>query len=366
MNNQERLFLAIGGADSELVARSERRRRTYWLPSGLAVAACLALLVTLGRGLPSWTEPATTPPDGQTPPSIVAPNLSADQNPSGGQTFLPEQGSEIGTLRLLSYTPEAQNAAVDFLIYVNEEQFAIQEENGIYSIRSTHPLPENFPECGMEIAHLSDMSPSQAKLAAEAALKEDYPEMSSEEKAAALPGSLYLRAGECLEQYAEAEEPEFWKAKQAELWFVDDGQGGTFVLTARYFLEAEEGMGARFRDMVSSFRVVNLNEAVPDWMRELYTAVDRLSPALFRNDVAGVSDLLAEGADADAYDENVWPDITIISVDYTLDNDQDPEKATVSVKHRRNQVEGDSFSFLTMGLIRRNGSWYLDWSGIEK
>lgn len=364
MNNQERLFLAIGGADPELVARSERSRRVYWLPYGLAAAACLALLVTLGRVLPLWTEPVITPPDSQVPPSIVVPNLPEDQNPSGGQSFLPEQGSKIGTLRLLSYTPESQNTAVDFLIYVNEEQFVIQEENGLYRIRSTHPLPENFPECSMEIAHLSNTSPIQAKLTAEVALKEDYPEMSSEEMTAALPGSLYLRASERLEQ--NAEEPEFWKAKQAELWFVDDEQGGAFVLTARYFLEAEEGMGARFRDMASSFRVVNLNKTVPDWMRELYATVDRLFPALFRNDLANASDLLVEGANVDTYDKNVWSDITVISVDYTLDNDQDPDKATVSVKHRLNQVEGDSFRFLTMSLIRQNGSWYLDWSGIEK
>lgn len=362
MKNQERLFLAIGGADPELVARSEKSRRTYRLPFGIAAAACLALLVVLGHVLPSWTGPAAAPPDSQMPPSITAPDSPEDQNPDG--TFLPEQGSEIGTLRLLSYTAGSQDTAVDFLIYVNEEQFTVQEENGLYSIRSTHPLPEDFPECGMEIAHFSGTSPDQAKSAAENALKENYPEISSEEPAAVLPGSLYLRAGERLEQ--DAEEPEFWKAKQAEFWFVDDGQGGTFVLTSRYFLEAEEGMGARFRDMASSFRVVNLNEAIPNWMRALYAAVDRLSPALFRNDPTEVSDLLAEGADADAYDENVWPDITIVSVDYTLDNDQDPSKATVSVKHRLNQVEGDSFSFLTMGLIRQNGNWYLDWSGIEK
>lgn len=363
MKNQERLFLAIGGADPELVARSEKSRRIHWrLPCGIAAAACLALLVTLGRILPSWTGPAIMPQDSQVPPSIIVPNLPENQNPSS--TFLPEQGSEIGTLRLLSYTPESQDAAVDFLIYVNEEQFAVQEENGLYRIRSTHPLPDGFPECGMEIAHFSGTSPSQAKSAAENALKENYPEISSEEPATILPGSLYLRAGERLEQ--DAEEPEFWKAKQAELWFVDDGQGGTFVLTARYFLEAEEGMGARFRDMASSFRVVDLNKEIPDWMRELYTAADRLFPALFRNNPAEVSDLLVEGADADAYDEDVWQDITIISVDYTLDNDQDPSQATVSVKHRLNQVEGDSFSFLTMGLIRQNGNWYLDWSGIEK
>ena len=207
MNHQERLFLAIGEADPKLVARSERRRRSHWLPCGLAAAACLALVLALGRIFPFQTGPAVTPPDSQGP-VITVPNLPENQGSGGGQLSLPEQGSEIGTLRLLRYTPESQNGAVDFLIYVNEEQFAVQESNGLYRIRSTHPLPETFPECGMDIAHLSGTSPSQAKAAAEAALQEHYPEMSSEELAAVLPGSLYLRASESLDEGSD--EPEFW------------------------------------------------------------------------------------------------------------------------------------------------------------
>lgn len=353
MKDEERLFLAIGGADPELVARSERRHRNRRLYYGLAAAACLALVLACAR--PSWTGPSVNSPGSQEPPAAM-PDLAENRNPGGGPLFLPEHGHEIGTLRLLSYTPEARNEAVDFLIYVNEEQFHIHEENGLYRIRSTQPLPEDVPECGMDIFHLPGVAPDQAKMETEAALRDRCPEISSEELAAALPGSLYLRAGEGLE----------WNSEAAEFWFVDDGQDGTFVLTARYFLEAEEGLGSCFRDMVSSFRVVDLNEAVPDWMGALYGAAGRLFPALFTADLSGVSDLLAEGAEADAYYENVWPEIAIVSVDYTLDNDQDPASATVSVKHRLNRAEGDSYNYLTMELIRQDGSWYLYWSGIEK
>ena len=122
----------------------------------------------------------------------------------------------------------------------------------------------------------------------------------------------------------------------------------------------------RFRDMVSSFRVVSLSEPVPDWMRSLYEAADRLFPALLSNDLSGVSDLLEENAGADAYGENVWEYAAIASVDYTLDNDKDPASATVSVKHRLNLEEGESYNYLTMELIRQNGQWKLAWSGIEK
>ena len=174
--------------------------------------------------------------------------------------------------------------------------------------------------------------------------------------AAILPGSLYLRASNGTD----------WDSEQAELWFVEDGRGGTFVLISRYFLEAEEGMGARFRDMASSFRVVPSDETVPDWMQGLYETTDRLFPALFSNDLSDISDLLAADADADAYGEDVWEYLSIASVDYMPDNDRDPASAKVSVKHRLNLEEGESYSYLTMELVRQDGEWRLSWSGIEK
>ena len=122
----------------------------------------------------------------------------------------------------------------------------------------------------------------------------------------------------------------------------------------------------RFRDMASSFRVVSLYETVPEWMRSLYEAAERLFPALLSNDLSGVSDLLAADAAADAYGEDVWANLTVASVDYAPDNDQDPASATVSVKHRLNQEEGESYSYLTMEMTREDGQWRLAWSGIEK
>ena len=105
---------------------------------------------------------------------------------------------------------------------------------------------------------------------------------------------------------------------------------------------------------------------MPEWMRSLYETADRLFPALLSNNLSGVSDLLAEGAEADAYGEDVSEYLTVASVDYVPDNDQDPASATVSVKHRLNQEEGESFNYLTMKLVRQDGSWRLLWSGIEK
>ena len=118
--------------------------------------------------------------------------------------------------------------------------------------------------------------------------------------------------------------------------------------------------------MVSSFRVISPDEAVPEWMRALYETADRLYPALLSNDLSGISGLLTPDAIADAYGENVWKTVTIASVDYALDDDKNPSSAVVSVKHRLNQEEGESYNYLTMKLVRQDGSWRLLWSGIEK
>ncbi len=340
MNNQERLFVAIGDADPELLARSECQRHRW--PVMLAAAACLLLVLTLGRMLPLWLGPEAEPLDG--PASPV------------GSLCLPEQGSEIGTLRLLRYAPQSEEEAADFLIYVNKERYTIQEENGLYSIRSVEPLPDGFPACGLDVLHLAGTSTDKARDSAAEALQARYKELRAEGEAAVLPGSLYLRAGNGTA----------WDSEQTELWFTDDGQGGCFVLTARYFLEAEEGLGVQFRDMVSSFRVISPDEAVPEWMRALYETADRLYPALLSNDLSGISGLLTPDAIADAYGENVWKTVTIASVDYALDDDKNPSSAVVSVKHRLNQEEGESFNYLTMKLVRQDGSWRLLWSGIEK
>lgn len=358
MNPQERLFAAVGEADPRLIVRSEKRRRSRWPGYCLTAAACLVLVLTIRNVLPAWTGGDALPPGSQTPVHVEEPGISAGDSTGANapDTFLPPQGSEIGTLRLLSYAPCSQEEGVDFLIYVNEEQFNICEDNGLYSIRNNDPLPEGFPVCGLDILHMPETAPEEAVREAEKTFPRLYGEDAAHPNANCLPGSLYYRSSEGTA----------WDSKQAELWFVDDGQGGTFALTARYFLEAEEGLGQCFRDMVSSFRVVSLNEVVPDWLRELYETTDRLFPALFSNDLAPVADLLAEDSAAEAYGADVWADVTVASVDYAPDSDQAPVSATVSVKHRLNQVEGDSFSYLTMELNREDGQWRLIWAGIEK
>ena len=89
MNDQERLFLAIGEADPELVARSERGRGGWRLGYGLAAAACLLLVLVLGRVLPLGPETVPVPPDSGTPPAVTP---DSPEDPDGGVHVHPLDG----------------------------------------------------------------------------------------------------------------------------------------------------------------------------------------------------------------------------------------------------------------------------------
>ena len=47
-----------------------------------------------------------------------------------------------------------------------------------------------------------------------------------------------------------------------EIFFVDNGFCGVFVITASYIVGAAEGTGARFRSMIETFRVLKSSDAV--------------------------------------------------------------------------------------------------------
>lgn len=323
---RERLFEAIGAADPALVERS-----------GLC-AACLTLAVGAAFLWPKGTEPSVVP---DTPKPNMEPELIS----------LRLDGGDVGKLHLsrICYGPQDQPEP-DFVIYVNEELYQMTEEDGVWYIRPRNALPADFPECGMEITHLAE-TPQEAATQAALELADIYQEVSE--------------SGENTEGFwVRGSNGSQWDAEQEERHFVDDGQGGCFVLTARYFTEATEGHGTRFRDMMATFQVVPAEGRIDGWLGDLQDTADRLIPAIFSDSLTGVEALLAENAQVSSYGEDVSGDVSISAVDYTADNDQAPTRAVVSVKHRVNLE--DSVSYLTMKFRREGEQWLLTWAGIEK
>lgn len=339
---QDRLFTAIGSADPALLLRSEtfhqRAKGQHWLKWAVAAAACLALCLSLLFFQNNDQGGITAPP--QPPdPSPVALRLS---------------GSEVGTLHLLQMHDDLEiQEGPDFVLYINENLYHGGEENGVYRILPLDPLPADFPTCSLEIVRRPGVPPDKAAEESARWLKADFDQVTDCAAASQVEG-LFLHG----------DNGDAWNAEQIDVTFVDDGAGGCFVLTARYFTEATEGHGVRFSDMVGTFQAVTAEVAPPIWLAALRDAAGRLTPALFAHQLETVSDLVAEGASINVYEDSIADQVSVRSIDYTFDNDQTPTAAVVSVKHRTNTEEG--YDYLTMELTWQDGAWLLHWAGLEK
>jgi len=112
-------------------------------------------------------------------------------------------------------------------------------------------FPSDLPEVSMQISQDTDAAPE----AVVARLKEDL-------------GSKYkiVKDIETVEKPLAAIRLKALTGYEGddavvEYYLVDNTQGGTFIITLKYFVEAEEGHGARFEQMLGEFSIVSNKQA---------------------------------------------------------------------------------------------------------
>lgn len=314
---------------ARMTPRKRPRRRT-----GRAVAiaaACLALIVLGFRAL-SPTDPLIT----KEPPRAV----------------LRLAGADVGEFHLLQLDGSDGQAQAEFVLYVNEELYRAYEQAGVYIIEPLAALPEGFPVCRMEITRLPGLTPTQAVQTVVNELRDAYQNVTEPATAAPFDGLVI-----------HADDGNAWDAAQRDVYLADDRQGGIYRIDARYFTEATEGHGARFADMAGTFEVTTDAQA-PDWFTALRQTADGLIPALFAGRTEDAADFASDAAQLDDYGYDVSDDVSVATVDYTVDDDRAPSHAVISVRHRLGTE--DSYQYLTIELSYRDGRWLADWSGIEK
>lgn len=131
-----------------------------------------------------------------------------------------------------------------FAIYYDTESYYMTEENGVTYIR--FKVENDLPPCEIEIRHIPGVLPKTAAETARQEMLENWEnvaEISDLEK----PEGVYfwITAGSN------------WDAPCEDVYFLSDGRDGTFQITARYFLEAAEGHGVRFAQMVRTFEIID-------------------------------------------------------------------------------------------------------------
>lgn len=267
-------------------------------------------------------------------------------------------GAEVGDFHLLqlSYVTKTSNTKKsDFIIYINEALYSGREQNGTYIIQSNDPVSGNLPECTLKITQTSGVSTAKAAEQMMLDLKKAYTDVSAPTKSS-FDNGLYIHGSNGTA----------WNAKQLDVYFIDNQQGGVFVITASYFTEAAEGHGARFSDMIGTFRVITASDEAdsPTWFSQLKNTAAAVIPAIFSDQMAGAKSYLTNDALISTYGEDISKDASVQAIDYTVDNDKAPTSAVISVRHRLGTE--DSYSYLTIELFYKNGQWLVHFAGVEK
>lgn len=104
---------------------------------------------------------------------------------------------------------------------------------------------DNFPTGEIRITQKQEISVENAAGEMREELLEHYTDV-SDIMVSDLPKGLYI----C------ADEGTAWDCEVKEIYFVDNGLGGVFIITASYVVEAAEGTGVRLHSMIETFSVL--------------------------------------------------------------------------------------------------------------
>lgn len=332
MTKQERIFDAIGGVDETLLARSEEaapRHTRRWAAWGAALAACLALVLLWGMR----PKAPVTEPD--------APAVEPDVPGVGANIW--DGGPRVHLLSF-RYTVEEQ---ARFYLYIDEEVYDASWRDDVFVIRPKKPL-ENLPACVMEVSHM-DIGPEQAAEAVRADLESRYASVTEMEEPTA---ETAWKFPDSALRYYVASDGLAWDDAQREAFLVDDGQGGVFLVSYGYFMEATEGHGALFAGMAATFRGIPAGH-VPAWMTELDDTVEKLTRGVFSGEVEDA--LLLPGAEVDQYGAGEAGGVVIRGMDKAVNRETDPTAAVVTVPYSLSLEEPGGT--LEMKLIYKEGRW---------
>lgn len=371
MSREERLFQAIGAAEPALVAHSDRRETVSpWRRWALSAAACLTVLVAAGglfvvssfrcgsaspSAAPAASKPMASAPAASAPASSAAagdPSAPQGEEPASSAPAVGNGGASGGSYEgvipsgTVHLAQLGADAAVPAFLFHLDPTYTLSEKDGKWRLIPVEPPEGNLPWCGMTIEHRPGVSPeTAAEAVAEELRASDFDEVSDIK---ADNRSLTFHASYGTD----------WDDAQVDVWVADDQNGGCYVLTGRYFLEAAEGHGVRFANMAATFRPVT--EDIPDWLIDLRATADAVSEANFAGDLTPVQDRIAYGVRVEG---KGLQGVSVSSVDLSVDDAENPASAVASVRFR--QLE-DSYDYLTMELERENGRWIVTSMGLEK
>lgn len=134
-----------------------------------------------------------------------------------------------------------------YALYYDVERYKLIEEGDKAIITTKEPLPEQYPEVSLTIEQFPGGAPAAQIELAKEALAGQYAEIRDIDQVTE-PVAGYR---------VSAIDGNQWDSNVVYIYAIDNGKGGSFVFTMKYFLEAAEGHGSRFSQMLKEFTVLD-------------------------------------------------------------------------------------------------------------
>lgn len=135
----------------------------------------------------------------------------------------------------------------DYVIYIDEERYKLMQEENTDIITTKEPLEERYPEVSMRIEQFKDLTPEEIVARKETELASEYSKVTATESVTDPVEGYKLHA---------IDGGTTWDSPVTNVYVIDNKNGGSFVITEKYFLEAAGGHGARFYAMLKEFKIV--------------------------------------------------------------------------------------------------------------
>jgi len=177
-------------------------------------------IVPAQGGEPSSMQPSTCP---ESPAPEETGNTPAPQSPA----------------------PDGQGGSVGYTIDIDESRFTQEKVNGADRIA---PLdyPEDYPPAFMSITQYTGRSPDEVAAELRENVRDEYETVTGPQ--------TVTDPADAIEIIGVAGDE--WNSPVVRYYLIDNTAGGTFVVQMQYFLEAEEGYGARFDTMLHGFQIL--------------------------------------------------------------------------------------------------------------
>lgn len=141
-----------------------------------------------------------------------------------------------------------QESKMGYIIYIDEEIYVMKKEEGFDRIEPKNKAG-NLPEVFMEISQVEGKEPAEVIAEIESDLKTNYSHVSEINDVETPLNSKFVFARTGVK----------WDDVLVRFYVVDNTKGGSFVIKQQFFIEAEEGHGARFSNMLREFKIVELD-----------------------------------------------------------------------------------------------------------